>query len=140
MSDEAKSQQYRTSKEFLTALKAFFNDPSVHEHEHKNVYDVLTGLRGPDARDTDAVQDVKLATTSVIRFHTLGMPINKSCGAFVNPDSIKYFQIRTRNEPGKDVGEVAGFHFRAHARRAFWALGLDWETANPSTNEKKEIG
>ncbi|HEX9052290.1 MAG TPA: hypothetical protein VF841_17305 [Anaeromyxobacter sp.] len=107
------------------------------DEERRNLWHVLTALRGPDASDLW----VKHATTAVIRHHALG-------GEFIygdeSPDSIRLAKQRGEMHAEQQVGAYAirsaerrvPYHFYSHARRAFEALGLKWELVNPDPEER----
>lgn len=102
------------------------------------VWDIVTALRGPD----DDNEKIKLATTAVIRWHTLKLTKNSPSihsygelfkgitenkvfvhnGSFVCPDSDELVEIR--------LNYGTHSHFFTHARAAFEALGLNWGSVN----------
>lgn len=90
------------------------------------LWNVLTALRGPDNED----EDVKRATTEVIRWHFLGKDPNMDgfSGSFVGPDDEGSRRLRVFLSGPSGAIELS--HFRGHAKLAFAALGLKWDEVN----------
>ncbi|MFI5355197.1 MAG: hypothetical protein ACHQX0_06260 [Desulfobaccales bacterium] len=124
-------------KELLAPLVAALGAFSAQDpYREAHLWDILSALRGPD----DGNEDLKVATTAVIRYTVFG-PGLRDMGMVCLPDSGA--SLRTRqsfNEFGQAFdkdGQVINpnrfenIHFFGHARRAFKALGLDWDRVNP---------
>lgn len=110
----------------------------------KSLWDVLTALRGPDAKidglpDTIihtgfSMDEVKDATTCVLRY-ALGLQYGIKNGHgdsywfSLHPDSKKLAEYRKTIPYG---------HFRNHAEDAFRALGLSWSKINHFPADKKK--
>ena len=104
----------------------------------KELWDVLTALRGPDNHNSYAAADkMKNATTAVIRFIALpktartvrsGLtyPYAASIGARINADEKNNVEARNSTE-GR---EAVGLHFLVHTNDAFLALGLSMGEVN----------
>ena len=100
-------------RKMLEAIVTFVN---VHDEHSKNLWNVLSALRGPDE---DNLGHVKFDTTGVIR-HTVGIIPGPTWMVAV-PDAQRYANARKTLEDS---------HFVIHARRAFIALGLKWDEVN----------
>lgn len=89
------------------------------------LWNVVTALRGPDNGD----EDLKRATTEVIRWKLLGKPTDRLhfSGSYLAPDSGVGLQRRTHYSLGEFE---ASHHFLRHAQWAFKALGLKWDEVN----------
>lgn len=105
-----------TLARLLKDLRTFFQHQN--EDDRGKLWDILTGLRGPD----DGNDDTKVATTAVIRYAFLGGDFPQPNGAIVEPDAEQSLKDRL---PMDDWS-----HFRNHAMRAFMALGLKWNKVN----------
>ena len=105
----------------------------------KELWDVLTALRGPDNHNNSyaAADKMKNATTAVIRFIALpktartvrsGLtyPYAASIGARINADKKDHVETRLSNR-GR---EAVGSHFLVHTYNAFDALGLSMGGVN----------
>lgn len=85
------------------------------------LWDILTGLRGPD----DGSFDSKDATTSVIRGTVFSKQAMRQTGAaMLHPDEESDYHTKAR------VGRMNQTHFVQHAKNAFKALGLNWDSSN----------
>jgi hypothetical protein len=120
----------RSFKAELQRIVEFLNVPDV---ESKQLWDVLSALRGPDSvsevalfgptvdhyrmNQEDAV--AKEATTEVIR-HTIGLS-GDGLGILISPDQAGAEVVREKIPNG---------HFKLHALLAFKTLGLDWDKVN----------
>lgn len=100
-----------TAKEVLAFIDQWAD--SAPKEEVKNLWSVLTALRGPDNGD----HKLKLCTTAVIRGLTLPI-LSKSNGAFNNDGRY--------GEPVISLGDVSpeDFHFWSHITSAAKYLGL----------------
>lgn len=102
------------TKEFLRNLRKSWEN--MDEVAKREVWVILTALRGPDHGDFD----LKSATTSLIRGAVLGNIPN----AFSETvDSARFLEIRC-DTPGRYD------HFVNHASQAFDVLGLAWFDRN----------
>jgi len=110
----------KTAMQMVKLLREFWENEKIYSDEKRNLWEIITGLRGPDFDDPD--DKIKMATTAVIRYHTLGMAPSNSNGAIINPDEPAYVTMR-KSMP-------VGPHFQSHARRAFSALDLSWGELN----------
>ena len=110
----------------LARIVDFLNN--APEYESKNLWAVLTALRGPD----NDGQEQKWATTSVIR-HAAGLsPFGAISGrAIINSDTSEYAKLRAEKY-SKEFRDWKWDHFYSHAVKAFDALGLLWEQENPN--------
>lgn len=95
-------------------LKANRSNPDVASR----VWLVLTGLRGPDNKDSM----LKSATTEILRRYIIDKLALKA-NAFRSYDDIERVEIRKRLNSEKD-------HFGFHAIAAFEAVGLKWDELN----------
>lgn len=91
----------------------------------RDLWDVMTALRGPDNED----DDIKRATTEVIRWHLLGKDPNMShfSGSYCGQDSEADMRLRLHLT---QACPEEGLHFLNHATKAFEALGLVWDKVN----------
>lgn len=105
----------RGTKKFLKNLNGIFHRSS--EQTCREVWDILTGLRGPDTQDSE----LKGATTSVIRHAIFGRDSKVNNRADVSSDYPYKAEKRAKGVSG---------HFGAHAERAFESLGLSWNNYN----------
>lgn len=118
----------RNAEEMLTAASEFLQDEDVPVAERKKVWDVFSGLRGPDNNDKAA----KEAITAPIRYAFLKLGgSGRVTKSFARPtvvsarDTDENRQKRDRNLFQRSQPK----HFRRHAAKAFKALGLKWKTA-----------
>src|SRR6266498_1616369 len=115
------------------------NDWSNHDELHagQKVWDILSALRGPD----NDKMDVKLATTSVIRYQLLKLSgalpekgiLSLPGGPICNEDTPAFVSLRIAlsKEYMNDADKHPAFyHFISHAKRAFHSLGLKWDEVN----------
>src|SRR5271170_6672284 len=113
----------------MDAREAIFNLRKAYvdmaDEEREKLWDILTALRGPD----NGEQALKVATTGLIRAATLGYIAGQRLQEFATTvtfaDNIQHMQIRESQRRDSD-----NFHFLAHARGAFRALGLRWNDDN----------
>lgn len=113
------------NKKKLTCANALLFITEVLKHneandEGRHLWDVLTALRGPDNRD----EELKAATTEVIRDKAFGRFVVRHF-ANVNSDTPERMQYREGMHQTKEYNTA---HFEHHARAAFLALDLDWDT------------
>ncbi len=107
-----------TSREMLDAIDAFLVSPDVEDSEKTKLWDVLTGLRGPESTKGDAAaKALKTSITGVIRANAL--PRN----AFRRLDARTNRAIVTLSRSA-DFANCPKGHFRYHAFRACQALGI----------------
>src|SRR5574341_1987477 len=119
-----------TAREMLAALRKFFSKhQSRSRFEQRRLWNVLTALRGPDIADDN--ENIKTATTAVIRHAAFGPDSRVRDFGYVNPDSPEQ-RDRRLNIP-RD-------HFWDHATLAFEALGFVWEAVNKDRNEERRVG
>jgi hypothetical protein len=112
-----KSAKKPTLKDAQKYLQGFFKRATYGDCQR--LWDVLSALRGPDSAELD----LKIATTAVIRqifFKNIILPYSLT----VECDSSESKKYREEL-----VGTAS--HFYVHAKRAFFALGLDWNEVNP---------
>ncbi len=105
----------RGTKKFLKDLNGLFHSNSTKTC--KEVWDILTALRGPD----DSNSDVKSVTTEVIRHKIFGLDSKVENHANVSHDTPWKANERKK---------LQYCHFEKHAQRAFEALGLYWGREN----------
>jgi hypothetical protein len=101
-------------------------DAWLQEDGGLRLWNVLTGLRGPDWTN-DPVDHRKLATASVVR--RVAFPECAqwgSNGAFYEKDCQSH--VTTRKYMNEDTTNPS--HYREHAQMAFDALGLKWDSVN----------
>ena len=104
----------RDWRKMLKSIATFVN---VHDEHSKNLWNVLSALRGPD--NMYGVSAGKSCTTGVIRW-AAGITPGPTWMVAV-PDAQRYANARKTLEDS---------HFVIHARRAFIALGLKWDEVN----------
>lgn len=94
---------------------------------------VLSALRGPDFASTSVlnVDEVKLATTAVIRWKAFGAAMRRT-GAVHSTDNQDAVEVRKKMTKIAMMPEACEYiyHFYMHALRAFAELGLDWDKVN----------
>lgn len=110
----------RTAEEVMQIMRQFFLDMDKKGtgEESKKLWDIMTGLRGPDS-DRDIEKD---AITIHIRQAMLGEAasvVGYAAGVFVKPKENDPEKIRR-------IRDNSSGHFRYHAVDAFIALGLKW--------------
>lgn len=105
-------------KELKRIMKFLHRD----DDQSKNLWHVLTALRGPD----EGSFDVKDATTAVLR-HALGLRYDDN-GAVTGPDSEFFAQERGRIF--HEFTLPTSGHFRKHMRDAFNALNMGLYNVN----------
>lgn len=110
---KAKKSKRLTMKQVLKAVVAKLNEGS---DESKNLWKVLSALRGPD----DEYSSKKVATTAVIRWK-IGLA-QGVVPADVEKDNRHSSELR------KEVSLYN--HFERHAHDAFLALGMKWDAVN----------
>ena len=114
-------KQPTTKQEFLAMVRNFFNDETIHSVDKKEVWDILSALRGPD----EGVKDrelLKSATTFLVRSAVLGeKEASKWSWPAVKDDTEALRDIRVRAQR---------MHFLSHAIEAFSALDLMWSGVN----------
>lgn len=111
----------RSFKPLLKDLVKFLN---VNDKAAKDLWWILTALRGPDSHD----MTLKAATTCVIR-HKLGIKDGTGNGASVVPDNSASVNYRRSVSPNDG-------HFFYHAADAFRALDLKWDENNAKKRKK----
>lgn len=110
----------RTTRQFIRGLRKTFRE--TDKQGRNEIWDILTGLRGPDYNEDWPFKD-KRATTAVIRNEVLGIKNLIDVPVDVNIDSNDRAVHRID-------ASFNGYHFQNHARRAFRALGLKWNKVN----------
>lgn len=111
----------KTTHSFKPLLKQIVKFLNEAGPESRELWDVLTALRGPDNnREID-----KNAATAVIR-HAVGLKgYTRDYSFVVLPDSVQSAEQRQVLER-----EIVDSHFRRHAQLAFEALELKWDEVN----------
>jgi hypothetical protein len=100
----------------------------------RDLWEVLTALRGPDGPEDEAAKRV---TTAVIRHKALPRTSSKSV---VYTPKERYAETtgavsQADQEEGPAIRQVLrSTHFSEHARNAFAVLGLKWEEVNVDAN------
>lgn len=132
----ATHKKTKSAKGLLRTIGQFFRDPKVSTDEMRAAWSVLTALRGPDS-GVDAVNSnaviidrilAKHATTAVIRERVVGKHAAHAIGADVFEDSAN------KRDQRSVISQAS--HFGNHARRAFEALGMEWDEVNPSKEKE----
>lgn len=96
------------------------NHYSQQARTARQLWDVLSALRGPDMNAESGVKD---ATTCIIRAAALPKTYGKGKTSVCIPASIGYDSPEgLAKRQGMDWS-----HFRRHARKAFDVLGLSWD-------------
>ena len=116
----------KTSKAMLAMLKRFLNSKTINRTYQREVWDILTALRGPDYEEGD---DDKHATTCVIRHYALGY--KACCSPYTANGSV--FREDSETSVGLRVAmldDKRSYHFYHHMADAFAALGLKWDKNN----------
>lgn len=120
---------HRSVRDILAKIDTIFaagssGESPTREETARQLWDVLSALRGPDYESGDDKQ----ATTCIIRAacfpKTFGNSNVRICiPASMNNDysfgPARRFKITSGN-----------YHFKNHAARAFRVLGLDWDAEN----------
>lgn len=107
-----------TAREMLDSIDAFLVSDDVDEAQKSALWNVLTALRGPEAKKGDAqAKAVKEAVTGVIRANAF--PRN----AFRSIENRPNRSVVTLSR-SVDFKGVAKGHFRFHAIQACQALGI----------------
>jgi hypothetical protein len=122
----AAEQKIDTAEKMVVVLRTFFNDDFIDFEERKELWDILTALRGPDNQDGT----VKLACVSQIRRAVAGQSFT-DFGAYHRFDSEEDANIRSKMETS---------HFKLHMHAAFEALGLHWYAVNRPKNTRERLG
>lgn len=119
----------KTADEMVTEIRKFFQDPKIHNFELLKLWNILTGLRGPDAGSSIQRHEAKDATTAVIRHFVLQVDLDAVRGM---PVDVAERDTDERAEVRRNMAEddLTGPHFYDHAKRAFKALDLSWEHTN----------
>jgi hypothetical protein len=120
----------KTADEMVVEIRKFFQNPEVETRELLKLWNILTGLRGPDAGGVHRGRaEAKDATTTVIRHFVLQVDLDADRGM---PVDVAERDTDARAEIRRCMSEddSTGPHFRDHARRAFSALGLSWDYTN----------
>lgn len=125
-----KSQTSITLDKVLEIIDTYFMNNSS-----KNLYDILTGLRGPDINDKDFYV-YKDATTAVLR-----MAVCKKSGTNFDGggfQGVRSYDTLEKVETRKKMRNLIGSsHFVTHAYDAFKALGLKWDVLNDINPSRK---
>lgn len=118
----SKPVEPKTKQEFLRILDTFFASTDVEGEDKKEVWDILSALRGPDDDDLEK----KLATTAILRAKVFpnGREWLETHVADIM-DDCRGFVSRRLSLPKTELE-----HFVEHARMAFRALGLKWDKEN----------
>lgn len=120
----------RTVRGLLNVIDQFLSDGTIGSEKKQEVWDVLTGLRGPD---DPRLGSRKTATTAVIR--SKAFPLTRD-GTFIS----KLMMFSHHDGPANviDRKRTSGNnHFWTHARHAFRGLRLSWDRPNdPSETEE----
>ncbi len=117
----------KTCRQALDVIDALLVE--LPEEESRNLYSVLTALRGPDSGE---MADKK-ATTAIIR--KVALPRAAAMPFSVFPATSTHLGLVTDDSEElckHRVFFVPGGHFRSHAASAFAALELVWVKCNPS--------
>lgn len=113
----------KNADQMFLALRQFLTNDEIDSEERRNVWDVLTALRGPD---NESLYDIKQNATTVLRYALLGKEgYSLPLGADVFADSDHKSKRRTELEKDAD-----NFHFYNHLKRGFNALSLKWNEEN----------
>ena len=105
--DSASEQKIETVEKMLEVLRTLLNNDFIEIEERRNLWNVLTALRGPDDQD----DTVKLACVSQIRRAVAGQSF-ADFGAYHRFDSEEDANIRSKMETS---------HFKLHMHAAFEA-------------------
>lgn len=116
-------------QQMLLVITQFLSPPENAAYtvldDARDLWNILTALRGPDSGD----DGLKQATTGVIRYMMLGKNAGfphddderNLHGSIFGPDKPEYAEIRKNKNNS---------HFLHHAELAFSALGLSWGRVN----------
>lgn len=111
---ESEKQRIEQAKKLLRNVVEFINyDDSVS----RNVWDILTALRGPD-NNNDVLKEL---TTCRLRFK-LGFKEGDSLGFIVNSDGVPLAPALEAVKNRYGVGAVS-IHFQGHFDKAIQAVG-----------------
>ncbi len=88
----------------------------------RQLWDVLSALRGPDSEVTSE----KTATTCIIRAACFPKTFGKGMRSIAIPASMGYDEV----DHERKRATMTGHHFRSHAKKAFDVLGLSWDNVN----------
>lgn len=119
----------KTAKEVFALLRAFMENQKVRLHEKRDLWCVLTALRGPDDSGSD---ETKNATTAIVRHAVFGEDCLADWGVISHEDAEHYAEKRRLLEL---EGRPTQWHFWSHVRSAFEALGLGWNESNLNKKE-----
>jgi hypothetical protein len=120
----------KNKEEVFEALRDFFTKSEASPEDRRDVWHVLSALRGPDESSAGLLKE---ATTAVIRNKLFGQDANfvsNVLGIDVYQDNNYRVEDRTK------VNQGAPTHFQLHAINAFRALGLEWSKLNESPKEE----
>lgn len=112
---------------------------ALPEYQRGQVIDVLTALRGPD-KDSDEIELLKAETTARIRraaFPNMAPTSEELPRVDTGQASRRWSALHFDAFPFYHYTEaqsIGGSHFAQHARAAFDALGITFETHIPEVN------
>lgn len=113
-------------KEFFDENRTVVNDNyrdvrkyRAQQEERQKLWNVMTALRGPDNHD----DDLKTATTCIVRYAVFGNETSVQRHGYVNYDNTSHLTRRK--------SFIVNPHFRGHITAAFRALDLKWDEVNP---------
>lgn len=125
--DQANAKQKDKAAKIRAALDALDDILVVGDGTAKDLWTILSALRGPDEKSKKLVKD---CTTSVLRAAAFPMAADSAnftggpLSASMGNDDSRLAALRT-------TVLVYGGHFEEHSYRAFLALGLKWNKVNP---------
>src|SRR5712664_690782 len=127
---KGEGKMFKNKEEVFSALRDFFTKSTASPEDKRDVWHVLSALRGPDESQAYLLKE---ATTAVIRNKLFGQDAN-----FVsNVLGIDVYQDNNyRVEDRAKVDQDAPTHFQLHTINAFKALGLEWGKLNESKEER----
>lgn len=110
------------------------------DQDSRQLWDILTALRGPDKYVSSAV---KVATTAIIRKTVLPKTAEANFKngidgiyAIFRDDSAASVDVRSKLRNSNEDDLLAPYHFVYHAKEAFRTLELNWNAFNePKTQE-----
>lgn len=111
----------------LRAIRTALREGEFRGTCNYELANILSALRGPDYEDPSAVH--KLSTTSLIRFVAIG---GLFPGIVEHEDTAQSALVRSGSWLDPEGMCRKSPHFTSHARLAFQALGLSWDTSNGS--------
>ena len=119
----------KQTRKFLTTLRQQFR--AANDTTKRQIWNILSALRGPDSENWGIGIREKSATTAIIRHKVFGATLeNSSVGVSSHPDRQDYADYRKTDN-------FISSHFSSHTKEAFSALNLKWSEVNTPKTKKK---